>query len=201
MSSDTISAVQHTAHLGVRNSSHTTQVQPNDLKPPPTETVDTPKSRDQVAFGIGSSRQSLDTLQRLGGITGALNATANRIRETGDGLKSSADIVSKMGGELNRIIKNYPPFSIEDEDRKKILMGYSSLRKQIEALMVPPPPAPIYEKVDGMWQKLFSQQVGKLTTPSLEQDSSDSAVQAAASQLSATGDTISQLLTAIENSL
>jgi hypothetical protein len=200
MSSDPISAVQQTAHLVTRNASHT-QIQPDNQKTVRTESGDTEGNRDQVALGISSSRQSLEALQRLGGITGALNATANRIRETGDALKASATIVSQMGGELNRIIKNYPPFSIEDEERKKILMGYISLRKQIDKLTVPPPPPPIYEKVDGMWQELFSQQDGKVTTPPLEQDSSDSAVRTSARQLSATGDTISRLLTSIENSL
>lgn len=200
MSPDTISAVQQAAKLVVRNASHA-QIQPDNQKTSRTETSDTTGDRDQVALAIGSSRQSLDTLQRLGGFTGALNVTANRIRETGDSLKTSANIVSQMGGELNRIIKNYPPFSIQDEERKKILMGYASLRKQIEELTVPPPPPPIYEKVDGMWQELFSQQDGKVTTPVLEQDSPDSAVQTATDQLSATSDTISLLLTTIENSL
>lgn len=201
MSSDTLSAVQQSAQIGVRHSSYTQQQQPSNLNSTQIETGDAAIGRDQVALGPGSSRQSLDTLQRLGGITGALNATANRIRETGDSLKSSADIVSKMGGELNRIIKNYPPFSLEDEDRKKILMGYASLRKQIEQLTVPPPPRPIYEKVEGMWQELFSRQQRNIMTPVLENDSSDSAVQIAANQLSSTGDTISRLLTAMETSL
>jgi hypothetical protein len=200
MSSDTISAVQQSVHLVTRNSSHT-QVQSDNQKPSRTQTGNTAGARDQVALATGSSRQSLDTLQRLGGIAGVLNATATQIRETGDGLKTSAKIVSQMGGELNRIIKNYPPFSIQDEERKKILMEYASLRKQIEELTVPPPPPPIYEKVDDMWQKLFAQQDGKVTTPALKKDSSDSAVQTATDQLSVTGDTISLLLTTIESSL
>lgn len=201
MSSDAISAVQQAASSFVRSSGNV-QVQTDNTKPPRRDNAGgTPGSRDQIALGSGASRQSLDTLQRIGGITDAINATATGIRETGNGLHSSADMVAKMEGELTRIIKNYPPFPIDDGGRKEILMRYSSLRKEIEQLTVPPPPPPVYEKVEGMWQELFSRNGGKLATPALEEDAPDKTVQAAARQLAATGEAISRLISSVATSL
>lgn len=200
MGSDAISGVQHARNV-VRNSTYA-QVQSDNTKPPRRESAGgTPGRGDQIALGSGASRQSLDTLQRLGDITDASNATASAIRETGNGLQSSADIVTRMEGELGRIIKNYPPFLIEDGGRKEILMRYSSLRKEIEQLTVPPPPPPVYEKVEGMWDDLFSVNGGKIATPVLEQDAPDKTVQAAARQLAATGNAISRLISSVATSL
>jgi hypothetical protein len=156
---------------------------------------------DQITLNITTSRQTLDEMQRLDGMADDLNATAKNIRETGNGLKLSADIVAKMKGELDKIIKNYPPFSIDDGDRKKILMSYISIRKEINSLTVPLLPTPIHEKVEGMWQELFPQKDGKIATPALKENSSDNAVKIAANKLSVTGDAISQMLSAVKTSL
>lgn len=199
MSSDRLSAIQQAVHIGTHNLNQT-QVQTHNQVSSLTET-EAASAHDQVSFDIDSSRQSLDTLQRIGQISSALNATAIRIRETGDVLKSSAEAVSNMGGALNKIVKNYPPFSLEDEERKKILMSYISLRKQIEKLTIPTLPPPINEKVKGMWQELFAQTDGRIVTPALSEQASDSVVQAAANQLSTTGATINRLLETIQASL
>ncbi len=199
MSSDRLSAIQQTIHLGTR-SFNQPQVQAHHQTSSQAE-PETAITNDQVSFDIDSSRQSLDTLQRIGRISGALNETAIRIRDTGENLRSSADIVSRMHGELNKIVKNYPPFSQDDQERRKILMSYISLRKQIEQLTVPPPPPPIYERVESMWQELFAQTEGKIGTPDLPENAADSAVQTAATQVSATHDTINRLLETIQTSL
>jgi hypothetical protein len=199
MSSDRLSAIQQAVHIGTHNFSQT-QVQTHNQISSQTET-EAASGHDKVSFDIDSSRQNLDTLQRIGQIAGALNATAMHIRETSDSLTSSADIVSRMTGELNRIVKNYPPFSLEDEERKKILMSYISIRKQIEKLTIPTLPPPINEKVEGMWQELFDRTDGRIETPALSEKASDSVVQAAANQLSATGATINRLLETIQASL
>ncbi len=156
---------------------------------------------DRVTVGPTSSRQALDAMQRLEGMAEDLNATARNIRETGNALNRAADIVDRMNGELGKIIKNYPPYSLEDEERKKILMSYASIRKQIDELTVPSPPAPVFERVQGMWVDLFPQNNGKVAAPSLSDRSTDRAVKTAADTLSSTGNAISRVMSAIQASL
>ena len=200
MGRESITAVQQSASIASR----VTQVAPmptDNQKEPPGNSGATATGGDQITVNAAASRPSIGAMQRLDGLAEDLNVTARSIRETGSGLKVANDTVGKMNGELDTIIKNYPPFLLEDEGRKKILMSYVSLRKQIDALTVPPPPAPVYEKVKGMWEDLFSRNDGKVATPALSDRSSDNAVKTAANALTSTSSAISQLLTAIKASL
>ncbi len=200
MAAENIPAVQQATSLATRATLFV-PTQSDNQKGTSKDTEGNAISSDQITLNITTSRQTLEEIQRLDGMADDLNTTAKNIRETGNRLKLSADIVAKMKGELDKIIKNYPPFSIDDGDRKKILMSYISIRKEIESLTVSSLPAPIHEKVKSMWQELFPQNDGKVATPVLKGNSSDNAVKIAANKLSVTGDAISHMLSAVKTAL
>ena len=157
---------------------------------------------DSVQLQISIPRQTLDTLQKIGSITDVLNDTANSLRSTGNTLSAAADVAAKMRSTLENITKNFPPFPIDRAERKDILMSYISLRKQMEKMTVPAPPTPVYEKVKSLWQDLFDKNPsGTVSTPALDTNSSDKTVADASKQLTATGNAISTLHTAIGASL
>src|SRR6185369_14131738 len=108
---------------------------------------------------------------------------ATNLRQTNEGLKATSGIVSDMKTSLDKIIKNYPPYSLENKARIDELMSYSSLRKQIMSLMVPAPPPPIYEKVKHLWEDLFSGPKNSLQIPTLPPDAPDSHINAAVKRL------------------
>lgn len=200
MGADSITVVQQTAGIASRVTPFAPMPSDNQ-KDAFSDSGANVIGSDRVTVGTTSSHQTLDAMQRLEGMADGLNAAARNIRETGVALDHAAGIVDRMNGELGKIIKNYPPFSLDDEDRKKILMSYSSIRKQIDELTVPSPPAPIYERVQGMWEDLFPKNDGKVAAPSLSDRSSDAAVKTAADTLASTGNAISRVMSAIKASL
>ena len=138
---------------------------------------------DKVSIQVELPQNTVNTLQRLGNISDFLNSVATSLRQTNEGLKATSSIVDDMKTSLDTIIKNYPPYSLENKERIDQLMSYSSLKKQIMSLMVPAPPPPIYEDVKHLWEDLFSAPNGTLQTPTLPLDAPDSHVNAAVKQL------------------
>jgi hypothetical protein len=138
---------------------------------------------DKVSIKIDLSRNTVDTLQKMGNISDFLNSVATNLRQTNEGLKASSTVVADMKTSLDKIIKNYPPYSLESEERIAQLMNYSSLKKQILSLMVPAPPPPLYEGVKHLWEDLFSGPSSTIQTPTLPVDAPDSHIMAAYKQL------------------
>lgn len=138
---------------------------------------------DKVSIKVELPQKTVDTLQKMGNISDFLNSVAANLRQTNEGLKATSSVVENMKASLDKIIKNYPPYSLESKDRIEQLMSYSSLKKQIMSLMVPAPPPPIYEKVRHLWEDLFSVPNSTLQTPTLPLNAPDSHVNAAAKQL------------------
>lgn len=159
------------------------------------------ESSVNVSLNITLPRQTLDTIERIGSVTDFLNSTAKNIRETDSSLKLSADIVSRMKDDLSRIVKNYPPFPIESSERRDILRSYLSLRKEIDRMTVPTPPAPVYERMGNLWGNLFTGSSGKIQTPDLTETSGDLAVKEALSSVTLIGDSILQTRTALGASI
>lgn len=139
---------------------------------------------DKVSIRVELPKNTVDTLQKMGNISDFLNSVATNLRQTNEGLKSVNNIVEQMKASLDKIIKNYPPFSLESRDRMELLMSYASLKEQILRMMVPAPPAPIYEDVKHLWDGLTNGQ-NSIQTPSLPVNAPDSHVAAAAKQLDA----------------
>ena len=138
---------------------------------------------DKVSIQVELPKNTVDTLQKMGNISDFLNSVAISLRQTNDGLNAVSSVVTDMKASLDKIIKNYPPYSLENKERIEQLMSYSSLKKQIMSLMVPPPPPPVYEGVKHLWDDLFSGPAATVQTPTLPSNAPDSHIAAAAKQL------------------
>lgn len=156
---------------------------------------------DKVSINIELPKHTVDTLQKMGNISDFLNSAAISLRQSNEGLKEASGIVTDMKSSLDNIIKNYPPYSIEDKARIDQLMSFSSLRKQIESLMLPAPPPPVYEKVKRLWEDLFSGPSHSIQIPALPHDAPDSEVKAVSKQLDVISGQINQAQNTMSNSV
>lgn len=157
--------VQDLAHKKVAGT--VVQSSPQELKQP---------VQDSVTVAVPASTKSLE---RLESVTNELNQVAKQVRATDSALQEKHSLVSQMKVELNKIVKNYPPFPSGSDERKEILMSYRSLRQFIEKLIVPPPPDPIYKQEKHLWDKLTTQDA----TPDLTLTASDGQVASALESL------------------
>ncbi|MHB8057194.1 MAG: hypothetical protein ACYDHC_04785 [Desulfuromonadaceae bacterium] len=156
---------------------------------------------DKVSIKIELPQKTVDTLQNMGNISDFLNSVATNLRQTNEGLTAANAVAEQMKASLDKIIKNFPPYSIDSKERIDQLMQYSSLRKQIMSLMTPPPPQPVYDKVKHLWEGLASGIGGVIQTPSLPQDAPDSHVSAASKQLEAISGQIALVQETMSNSV
>lgn len=150
---------------------------------------------DTVELKSSSIVRNLDTVKAIELMHKHLNELVSGVRETNEQLNKAAEQVAQMQSNLMTIVKNYPPYPIESMERRDLLMSYMSLRKEIESLMVPPPPQPVYEKVKTMWEAMFAQngQLQASAVPALEAGSSDTQVQNAALQLGSVSEQLAGL--------
>lgn len=150
---------------------------------------------DTVQIKSSSIAKNLDTVKAIEQMHAKLNELVKGVRQTNEQLNKAADQVAQMQGNLMTIVKNYPPYPIESMERRELLMSYMSLRKEIEGLMIPPPPQPVYEKVRTMWDAMFAQngQMQASAVPALGAGSSDQQVEAAAIDLGKTHQQLSGL--------
>lgn len=158
-------------------------------------------SGDTVSIKVELPQKTVDTLQKMGNISDFLNSVATNLRQTSEGLKAASSVVSDMKASLDKVIKNYPPYSLVDKERIDQLMSYASLKQQIVNLMVPSPPPPIYENVKHLWEDLFSGPGNTIQTPTLPSDAPDAHVNAAAKQLDVLSGHIGLVQEAMTNSV
>lgn len=156
---------------------------------------------DKVSIKIELSRNTVDTLQKLGNISDFVNSMAINIRQTNAGLNTASGVVAEMKTSLDKIIKSYPPYSIESQERIAQLMQYAGLKNEILSMTVPAPPPPIYESFKHLWTDLFSGANSTLQTPTLPPDAPDSHVNAAAKQLDVISGQISLVQEALSKSV
>ena len=69
------------------------------------------------------------------------NATATGIRDTDRAAQVLGQKIDALKAPLETIVKNFPPFSPQDKERVELLRTYNSIRKEIDQLTLPPPPA------------------------------------------------------------
>lgn len=164
--------------------------------------TDTSKSNpnDKITIQLDVSKSTLETLKKVGSVSELLVKTAQNIRKTDESLSAGATIVAQMKESLGKIVKQYPPFPPDDRNRMEILMSYSGLQKQISSLMIPPPPPPVYEKVQHLWENLFSNQAS-LQTPQLPANVPDSHIKVANDQLANLQNQIGLVQEALGNSI
>jgi hypothetical protein len=65
------------------------------------------------------------------------SAQARTVRQTGEVLNQARELVSKLKQQLG-MVKNYPPFPPGNEARVQYLKSIEGLRKELEAVSVPP---------------------------------------------------------------
>jgi hypothetical protein len=158
---------------------------------------------DTVQIKSTSTLKNLDTVKAIEQMHAKLNDLVKGVRQSNEALNNAADQVAAMHGSAMAIIKNYPPYPIESMERRDLLMSYASVRKEIEKMMIPAPPQPVYEKVRSMWDAMFSSngQILASAVPALDAGSGDKQVQEAASQLGKLGEQFSALSDAVTQSL
>lgn len=128
-----------------------------------------------------SLQRASSMLQKMGSVNEEKNRMAKSIRETVKSLSDISGVAVKMKENLNTIVKNWPPFPQDSVERQELLMSYVSLRKEIEKLTFPPPPAPLYENNQKLWEKFDFADKEKMSVslPDLSVDASDYQVQRA----------------------
>jgi DNA repair exonuclease SbcCD ATPase subunit len=104
-----------------------------------------------------------------------LNEIARRIRHDNSLLETIHDYIAKIKSQLERIVKNYPPFPPGSEERIRILRSVKAFRSQIDQLTVPP-------VKEGSAHTSASGPV-ELSLPNLHENSTDAEVRAAVDDL------------------
>ena len=89
--------------------------------------------------GKDSFSQNLSMWSELQKINDSSNEVAQKQRTSDKMLKGAEDYVDHMKAQLERIIKNFPPFPPESTERIKLLRSYAGFRKLIDQLTIPPP--------------------------------------------------------------
>ncbi|NMC73424.1 MAG: hypothetical protein GYA56_03530 [Geobacteraceae bacterium] len=139
-----------------------------------------------------SLQRGSSTMGRLGSFNEEKNLIAKNIRSSSESLSKASDVVEGLKENLGKIIKNYPPFPQDSQERKEILMSYVSLRKEIIHMTFPPPPAPVYEKNTSLWEKLGYTAPGGIASsiPDISPAATDAEVLAASKTLDELGSDI-----------
>jgi len=104
------------------------------------------------------------------------NALARVLQVSAEKLEQASAALVPLKTELFKIIKNYPPFGIDSEDRREILRSYSAIRKEIDSMTVPAPQQQFYQENSSTLSQYFDR-AGKLTLqelPVLPLDAPDS---------------------------
>lgn len=147
--------------------------------------------------------KNVDTIRTIEQKHTTMNQHIKGVRDTTEALNREATGIERMATSLNAIIKNFPPFPVSSKKRQELLMSYTSIRKELLKMAVPPPPQPVYEQVKNTWNSLFDAK-GQMTpeaVPKLEQDSPDTAVQAASQGLDVTGRSLANLSSSVIQTL
>jgi hypothetical protein len=92
--------------------------------------------------GKDSLSQNSPIWAELQRINDSLNQTAQKQQTRDRILKGVQSYVERMKAQLERVIKNFPPFPPGSEDRITLLRGYAGFRKLIDELTIPPPQEP-----------------------------------------------------------
>jgi hypothetical protein len=92
--------------------------------------------------GKDSLSQNSSIWAELQKINESLNEAAQKHQTRGKILKGLESYVERLKAQLERIIKNFPPYPPGSEDRIALLRGYVGFRKLIDELTIPPPEDP-----------------------------------------------------------
>ncbi len=77
-------------------------------------------------------------LAELQDINDRSNAAAQEKRNHDKIINRAEDYIDRMKAQLERILKNFPPFPPGSEERVQVLRSYVAFRKLIDRLTIPP---------------------------------------------------------------
>ncbi len=78
-------------------------------------------------------------VDKLETIHSRVNSVARTIRVADENMGKIENYIDRMKAELQRIVKNYPPFPPGSEERVKRLKSVNAFRRLIDQLTIPPP--------------------------------------------------------------
>lgn len=161
-----------------------------------------PASQDSISLTSGKGNAAI---AKISDYIEQSNSLAKTLSGALSGLQQAAGTLDQAKQELIKIVKNYPPYGIDSEDRRSILRSYAALRKEIDSLTLPVPPKSYYEEHNATLGQFFDSN-GKLALgdlPTLPIDAPDQHVHAAVAALdgkissfSSSGQVISDLFNA-----
>lgn len=195
------SADSQIAAIAAQSSLVNSSLKQQQLSQEPQQSNTADKTTDKITIRLELPKNTLDTLQKIGNIGDLLISTAKNVRQTNEALSTGAELIDKMKSQLEKIVKQYPPFLQDSKERMDLLKGYSGLQKEITSLMVPQPPAPIYEKVHHLWENLFSGQSHTIQVPQIPSDVPDSHVKAVVKQLDSLKNQVTLVQEAMGNTI
>ncbi|WDN90061.1 hypothetical protein BuS5_03031 [Desulfosarcina sp. BuS5] len=130
------------------------------------------KSNSENTIVPGKTEQKPDgfvgrdlILNRLNLLKSDLKGVAKSIRSSDNAMKTAEKHVDNMKNQLGKIVKNYPPFPQDSQERIAILRNYSSIRKIIDKLTIPPREDFIPETIT--WQNTFQEKFSEKNIPDI----------------------------------
>ncbi|MDA8138513.1 MAG: hypothetical protein M0036_07635 [Desulfobacteraceae bacterium] len=92
------------------------------------------------AYEVDRSLSSSDRIlfSKLEGANDQAQTVAQQIRDVDNTISRIQDKVEKMKAALDPVVKMYPPYPVDSEERVEALRQFSSLRKMIDQLTIPP---------------------------------------------------------------
>lgn len=151
------------------------------------DTSHTSNGQETLALSSPNVGKVAEDLKRLDGS----NQVAQAIRASDNAMGQIGDALAKMKKALTQIVKQYPPYSMEDRERMQYLESVSGLRKEIEALSrsmpMPNGQSSAFEVAfaggDRLTVSPVANEVAKIGIPVLTKQSSDAEVKTALSQV------------------
>jgi hypothetical protein len=98
--------------------------------------AEAPPSAQEIKWNIDRSHGDFAVLQK---INDRLNSTAKIQRTFEKQFEKLNDYIERMKTEIEGILKQFPPYPPESEDRIRVLRSYAFFRKMIDQLTLPPP--------------------------------------------------------------
>lgn len=98
--------------------------------------AEAPPSAQEKKWNIRRSHGDFAVLQK---INDRLNSTAKIQRTFENRFEKLNDSIERMKAALEGILKQFPPYPPESEDRIRALRSYAFFRKMIDQLTLPPP--------------------------------------------------------------
>lgn len=158
---------------------------------------------DRVKLTSTGTLKNVDTVHALEQMHARMNEQIKIARKTSEAINQQAAGIEDLTTALNSIIKNFPPFPVASQERQEILMSYTSIRKEILKMSVPPPPSEVYEQVKDTWKTVLDEngQLQPGAVPPLQSDSSDAALADVASGLGKSAQALASLSSSITQGL